>query len=82
MRVTVEFYGVLRQLTGVESLQLDTPDGTVASVLEQLCRQQPRLGEQLPRVACAIGNDLVRRDARLSEGSILALIPPVSGGSA
>ncbi|MGH8458694.1 MAG: MoaD/ThiS family protein [Nevskiales bacterium] len=80
MRVTVEFYGVLRQVMGGERTSLELPGATVAEALEQLCRQQPRLTEQLPRVACAVGSNLVRREDALSEGCTLALIPPVSGG--
>jgi molybdopterin converting factor small subunit len=80
MQITVEFYGVLRQVMGGESLQLELPAGTVDAALDQLCRQQPRLAEQLPRVAYAIGSDLVRRETPLVNGCTLALIPPVSGG--
>jgi sulfur-carrier protein len=81
MRVTVEFYGVLRQVMGSDTLVVDADVETVGQVLDQLCLQQPQLAGQLPRVACAIGSDLVRREAHMTDGSTLALIPPVSGGS-
>lgn len=82
MRVTVEFYGVLRQVMGSDTMVLDLPDGTVQEVLERLCQQQPQLTVQLPRVACAIGSDIVSREQYMPDMSTLALIPPVSGGSA
>lgn len=82
MRVTVEFYGGLRELAGAECLALDMPGETVGDALGELCRHKPALREQLPRIACAIGDHLVQRGDTLHEGSVLALIPPVSGGSA
>lgn len=80
MRITVEFYGMLRQLAGSDQLQIDIDGTTVAEALDALCRQQPALAPQLPRTACAIGSHLVRRNDRLKENDTLALIPPVSGG--
>jgi sulfur-carrier protein len=80
MRVTIELYGVLRHIVGDERCVIELHNGTVADALDQLCRQQPQLAAQLPRVACAIGSELVQREARLAEGCTLALIPPVSGG--
>jgi sulfur-carrier protein len=80
MRITIEFHGVLRQLAGDERCVVELPGGTVADALALLCRQQPQLAERLPRVACAIGSELVSRQHRLADDSTLALIPPVSGG--
>ncbi len=80
MRITIELHGVLRQIAGDASCVVELPDGTVGDALALLCQQQPQLAERLPRVACAIGSDLVPRAHRLVEDSTLALIPPVSGG--
>jgi molybdopterin synthase sulfur carrier subunit len=80
MRITVEYYGLLRQLMGAERTDVELNGTTIAEALDQLCRQQPLLAEQLPRVACAIGCELVGREGRLTDGCTLVLIPPVSGG--
>lgn len=81
MRITVEFYGVLNQLMGRERMTLESVGTTVAEVLEQLHQEKPQMKEQMPRLACAINNDLVHREHPLTEDCTLALIPPVSGGS-
>ena len=81
MQVTIEFFGVLRQLAGATHLELAlAPDSPVADALAQIAQRYPGLAGRLHDTACAIGDSLVRRDALLSEGQRLALIPPVSGG--
>ena len=81
MRVTVEFFGVLRQLTGATRLELAlAPESPVADALAQIERRYPDLVSRLRQTACAVGDSLVRRDAVLREGQHIALIPPVSGG--
>lgn len=82
MQLKVEFYGVLRQVMGADALVLDAAIETVDQALDQLCRLQPALAAHLPRVACAVGSDIVPRNQCLGERSTLALIPPVSGGDA
>ena len=79
----VEFYGVLQQLAGARSLQVEVPDEapTVEQVLERLRGEVPALSDHLPRVACAQGEHLVRRADRVDPARPLVLLPPVSGGS-
>lgn len=79
----VEFYGVLQQVAGTRSLQVDVPDQalTVDQVLERLRTEVPALSAHLPRVACAQGEKLVRRSDPVDHGKPLVLLPPVSGGS-
>lgn len=80
MRITIEFYGMLRQLAGAARIDVDLTGATVADALDELRRLNPALSPQLPRTACAVGSNLVRRADSLQDGDVLALIPPVSGG--
>ena len=80
MRIRIEFYGMLCQLTGRDSTTLELTGSTVADALNEICRQQPNLSAQLPRIACAVGDNLVQRADTMRDGDTLALIPPVSGG--
>lgn len=82
MRINVEFYGVLNQVMGAQALTLELAGNTVRETLEHLCQQQPGLMTHLPRVACAIGSEIVTREHALTDHDTLALIPPVSGGCA
>lgn len=80
MRVTVEFYGILRQVMGTDSCVVTPAGNTVADTLGLLCEQQPTLAGHIARVACALGDTLVARNHPLSDNAVLSLIPPVSGG--
>ncbi len=80
--LVVEFYGVLQQVAGTRSMELDTPqtDVTVEQALDLLRERVPGLAEHLPRVACAQAENLVRRDHVVDTHRPLVLLPPVSGG--
>lgn len=80
MHITVEFYGVLRQVMGAQSVGLELFNGTVHEALERLCQQQPQLSMHLPRIACAVDDEIVSHEYLVPDGATLALIPPVSGG--
>ncbi|WP_290648639.1 MoaD/ThiS family protein [Aquisalimonas sp.] len=78
----IQFYGVLQQVAGTRSLQVDIVDDelTVDQVLERLRQEVPALSAHLPRVACAQGESLVRRSDPVDPRQPLVLLPPVSGG--
>lgn len=80
MQVTVEFHGHLREIMGAPVLSLELAGSVVRDVLASLCQLRPPLAAHLPRVACAIDDQIVARDHVLPDGCRLALIPPVSGG--
>lgn len=80
MAVTILFLGPLRDLAGVQSLEVDAPldwqgllDAVDSQVADQL--QQARVN-----VACA-GRVLADKAALAAkDGDEVALLPPVSGG--
>jgi molybdopterin synthase sulfur carrier subunit len=78
----VQFYGILQQVVGYPTLRLDglAEGASVAAALERLRQQHPALDGYLPRVACAQGDTLVRREQALDFNRPLVLLPPVSGG--
>ncbi|HTZ59316.1 MAG TPA: molybdenum cofactor biosynthesis protein MoaE [Acidobacteriaceae bacterium] len=81
MRVTVLFFGVLREMLASESQTLDLPQGaTVDAVLghfRQLLPQQPKLWSSL---AIAVNQSYAPTGCLLRDGDEVALLPPVSGG--
>ena len=83
MKVTVQFYGGLKQRAGADSVAVtvggDRP--TVGAVVEALQKQIGALDGVLGPVARAVGDEIVDDAYELSAGQHVALLPPVSGGS-
>jgi MoaE-MoaD fusion protein len=82
MRVTVLFFGVLKEMLSSQSQTLDLPPGsTVDAVIahfRQLLPQQPKLWSTL---AIAVNQSYAPSGCLLRDGDEVALLPPVSGGS-
>lgn len=79
--IDVEFYGVLREVTDRQAVQLPlSQPAPLAQVLEELGAVYPGLAARLPRLACAVDDEIVPRETIIAPGSTLALLPPVSGG--
>jgi molybdopterin synthase catalytic subunit len=67
---------------GSHSLELELPDGSrVADLKEQLLTDHPALAPVWPRLAVAVDGELATPESELAEGSEVALLPPVSGGT-
>src|SRR5438067_52425 len=83
MRVTVRLFAGLREAVGERAVQLELPSGATArAALEELCAAYPASAGRAARVVFALNRDYVAAETPLTDGDELALIPPVSGGSA
>jgi MoaE-MoaD fusion protein len=84
MTVTVRLFAILRERAGTDRLELALPEqATVADALAALSRM-PALSALLERlpVRMAVNRDYASPQTRLAADDELALIPPLSGGSA
>ncbi|MGH8112383.1 MAG: MoaD/ThiS family protein [Rhodanobacteraceae bacterium] len=81
-QVAVQCFGILEQVCGTREREVSVAalPVTVAGVLENLARDVPGVRAYLAHTACAIGDQIVKRDAPLKAGDTLVLLPPVSGG--
>jgi Molybdopterin converting factor, large subunit len=81
MRVTVLFFGVLKEILASENQTLELPQGaTVDAVLghyRELWPQQPGVWSTL---AVAVNQSFAPSGCLLHDGDEVALLPPVSGG--
>lgn len=80
--INVQFYGVLQEIAGAK--EISTPLAKplpLADVLQQLLTDLPSLEKHLPRLACAVDDEIVPRSHIIHPGATLALLPPVSGGT-
>lgn len=85
MQVHVHPYGVLKEWLGPQALSVELPEGaTVAKLWEILRAMEPgRAPEQLlPSIAVGVNGEYAQATQRLADGDEVALLPPVSGGSA
>lgn len=82
MKVTVQFFSFLRQLTSQNELPVELPaKATVNDLLAQLYRQHPRLREAEKTTLIAVGVEFAKRDTSLRDGDVVSLMPPLQGGS-
>jgi molybdopterin converting factor small subunit len=81
LKQKIELYGRLREVASTQTVELsvDTPC-TIAEALTALVREYPALADTLPRVACAVGDEMRTRQDILQGDETLVLLPPVSGG--
>jgi molybdopterin converting factor subunit 1 len=83
MRVRVLFFGMLKDRMGKSSDSLELPDGaSIRDLLAHYETEVPGLKESLPALAVAVNQVYASPEAKLKAGDEVALLPPVSGGSA
>lgn len=82
MRVRVLFFGMLKDVAGKASDEVELAEGaTVRALLAHYESRIPRLKESLPTLALAVNQEYAGVDTTLRAGDEVALLPPVSGGS-
>jgi MoaE-MoaD fusion protein len=82
MRVSVLFFGMLKELVGNASDLIDLPEGSlVRDLLAHYENQVPRLAECLPSLAVAVNQQYAGLETMLKANDEVALLPPVSGGT-
>jgi molybdopterin converting factor subunit 1 len=83
MKVRILFFGVLKDLVGRSSDELTLPDEARAGdVIEHYGSRDAVLKDMLGSIAISVNQEYARSDAKLKAGDEIALLPPVSGGTA
>jgi molybdopterin converting factor subunit 1 len=81
MRVSVLFFGQLKDIAGVSQEDAELSEGArVEDLYERYARRFPRLAEFRPSVAASVNQEYAGWRASLSSGDEVAFLPPVSGG--
>jgi molybdopterin converting factor subunit 1 len=79
MRVTVLYFGVLKDVMGHRNVVMELAEG--ASVGELLARHRgPGTASVWDSIAVAVNQEYARAEDVLKDGDEVALLPPVSGG--
>jgi molybdopterin synthase catalytic subunit/molybdopterin converting factor small subunit len=83
MQIHVLFFGMLKDLAGRPSDSLNLPENaTLGDVLNHYEVAIPRLKDFALSLAISVNQQYAAPDTKLSPGDEVALLPPVSGGSA
>ena len=81
MEIQVLFFARARELAGTDSARVElAAEAHVTDALAQVAANYPALGKYLANCRTAVDEEFVTTDAPLAENSVLAIIPPVSGG--
>ncbi len=81
MTTKVEFYSVLRDITGAHEIEVNLPDGsTIAVLLGGIFTQYPKLAEWDEKILLAANLDYVDRTHPIQPGEVISIMPPVQGG--
>jgi molybdopterin synthase catalytic subunit len=82
MRVRVLFFGMLKDIVGSPSEDVDFPQGAdLRTVFESYAARFPRMRELAPSIVIARNQQFSDISAGIAEGDELAFLPPVSGGA-
>ncbi len=83
MRIRVLFFGITRDIVGRHEDSLDLPAGArLEAVLEEYSARFPRLREMAGSLVLALNQQFSSPSSQVADGDEVALLPPVSGGSA
>ena len=82
MKLTVQYYALYRERTGLRYEVLDLEDdSSVSDILMAVRSRHPNLAPVEIEILVAVNEEYASKDQRLSSGDCVALIPPVSGGT-
>jgi len=81
MTITVHLFGHYSDVFGGEPVELQLPPGaTVRDVAVQLAKRDSRLASITEHCRFALDEEYTTLDAVVTDGSVIAALPPMSGG--
>jgi len=80
MKIEVRYFASIRDRIGLDQEEVETPSGTsLGDLYDKLKETHEALGEW-NSVLLAVNGEYMEPDQILSEGDVVAVFPPVSGG--
>jgi len=82
MKIRVKFFASHREAVGKAEVELRIEaNSKVRDAMDRLISRHPKLGGSMRRNSIySLNQQIVDEDARLSDGDVLAIFPPVGGG--
>ena len=82
MQIPVTFYSYFKELTGVERITVDLPEGSkIADLSAIIFRDYPKMETMKRSTLIAVGVEYQDESYELQPGDDVSLFPPVQGGS-
>ena len=80
MKIEILFFGAAHEMTGSRSMQVEIPDDFDTSALKAMLEDRYSGLNSNLRYALAVNQKVTTSNVRLSDGDVVAVLPPVSGG--
>ena len=81
MKIRVQFYSQLRDLAGLEKVDVDlSAKSTIADLLKEIYDRFPVLRLRDKTLLIGAGVEFVDRNYQIKPGDEISLMPPVQGG--
>ena len=81
MKITLRFFGQLKELTKTLEIEIPVKKGLRVEDLEWLIGERfPNIREHLKTASFSINNEYVDKETAVKEGDIVGILPPISGG--
>lgn len=82
VRVRVQFFALAKERAGVAEIEIELPpESAVADLRTEIGRRLPGLAPLMKNVMIAVNEEYADDATRITPGSRIAVIPPVSGGA-
>jgi molybdopterin converting factor small subunit len=78
IRISIEYFAILREHVGSARESVETEAGTVADLFSELDGRYQF--PAMPRLKVAINDEFGEWSSRLADGDSVVFIPPVAGG--
>ncbi len=81
MKLTIQYYSRLKDLTSTDEESLEVEPGlSVQGLLRRLYLRHAGLGAWNAHLLVAVDVEYVERDHLLKDGDVISVMPPVQGG--
>jgi len=84
LRITVRFFASLREITAIDMIEIELPQGSVSG--DVTCALKDELSPEAlaviekDDVKVAVNQVILRSEGSLSDGDEVAFLPPITGG--
>lgn len=80
MRIRTLLFAMYRDMAGTDEVQIELPAGSTAADLVARLRDEPGMDRLPAEPGLAVNETWAPLGTGLSEGDVVALLPPVAGG--